>query len=59
MSRGSRNTHVNHIRRQVDDDVGEVDVENEDDHDQCGGSGDGDNGDDNFLDPVSGVQQDS
>ena len=59
VSRGSRNTHVNHIGRQVDDDDGHADVEDEDDHDHCGGSGDGDNGDDNFLDPVSGVQRDS
>ena len=53
VSRGSRNTHINHIGWQVDDDDGDYDVEDED------GSGDSDNGDDNFLDPVSGVQQDS
>ena len=59
VSRGSRNTHINHIRRQVDADNGDYDVEDEYDHDHGGGSGDSDNGDDNFLDPVSGVQQDS
>ena len=59
MSRGSRNTHINHIRRQVDADNGDYDVEDEYDHDHGGGSGDSDNGDDNFLDPVSGVQRDS